>query len=163
MGLIFFTIIMLHSICTCSGSACTTPWCGMSGTRHSYDVRSSCRLLGSSPAVYRWWTPPRWRHLWTGGVRRLIRSTFWVTRPRWHCRTLPWSLVSPSIALRFVGQCLQMGGGTPSGLLLAFNRRRSHRPEGQEVIGHPLRVAHSSLWHMIDEWPFSNLNQFLCV
>jgi hypothetical protein len=34
-------------------------------------------------------------------------------------------------------------GGMWSGLLSAFDPRRAQRLEGQEVIGHPLRLAHS--------------------
>jgi hypothetical protein len=38
--------------------------------------------------------------------------------------------------------------GTPSGLLLACDPRRSHRPEGQEDDGCSLWVAQSSLRHL---------------
>jgi hypothetical protein len=111
---------VFDSVWSHSGSTRTDPCTRTSGMSHSYIVRGSCRLLGSSTMVCHWWMPPRWWHSWTGGVQRPTCSTFRLARSRWCCRTSPWSLVFPSMALLFVGWCLLPGGGTPLDRPLAF-------------------------------------------
>jgi hypothetical protein len=158
------------------------PLCGTSGTRCSYGMRGSCRLLGSSPMVCCWWThivdstggllssrdphvPPCMcrDHGDVLGCHHDPRSSY-----RWHYGL--WAGVSRLVEGHGRGCYRHSTPDVPSDqkdkkllcvhsgwLTASFDTC----PEGAEdEVVHT--YARSCLWHMDDELHFSILIQFLC-